>query len=302
MSPCWKRLAGAAAVAICTLSITPAPAVEADNAPAAPLAARTSTPEATWASLFDDKIPLDARKATLEGLEQQAGSADSRDLYLLGSLYHMGQHAHGSPVDANAEKAGIYFANAAVRGSALAMAKMAEIKFTAHQYREAMNWAQIYVYYAVRLPKKDEVEESYAAALVKRIQDNVERWDMDAIMKDVRSFIVANDERIRAGLEAEAMRDSPVPSNRHRYVDVEPGKRGPDAGMADFLVAFRPDGTAASVQLIDAVPRMDSADVLRPFAYSMVMPPASASEGTALRYAWVPAILGDGRYAVRDRN
>ncbi|WP_430387494.1 hypothetical protein [Dyella sp. 20L07] len=258
--------------------------------------------DATWASLFDESKPLSERQSLLAGLERDAGSGDAQELYLLGSLYHMGQHAHGSPAQANPDRASIYFANAAVRGSLLAMAKIAEIKLAAGQYREAMNWAQIYVYYAVRQGHKDTVEASYGAELIRRIDYHVERSEMSSIMKDVTSFVAVNNASIKAGLQNHATHADNQPSTGRHHLDVPPGELGPDAGVTDYLITFRADGTATNVQLIDSVPRVDLADTLRLYASGMVLPPLKSGDGDAPRYAWVPIILGDGRYGVRNKD
>ncbi|WP_266183389.1 hypothetical protein [Dyella humicola] len=300
-----KSLQGVAlwtAVGVCLACATarPAAATEDTGSPAS-MDTSTSPPmsDQAWAALFDQDIPLDERQRTLASLEHRPRLEDPQDLYMLGSLYHMGQHAHGSPVQADTEKAGLYFANAAVRGSVLAMAKMAELKLAAKDYHEAMNWAQIYAHYALASTERDTAGESYAAELIKRIDDHVERSAMDAIIKDVRSFEMAYDASIRAGMTSAVAHHDLHPTTHRHHVDVTPGTRGPDSGMADVLVAFRADGTAASVQVLDAVPLTTPDDSVVAHARSMTVSP---SDGAALRYAWVPIILGDGRYYVHYRQ
>ena len=290
------------AVGLCLACATSRPAVATEDT-SSPASKDTDAAQPmsdqAWAALFDDSIPLDERQRSVANLEHGTRLQDQQDLYMLGSLYHMGQHAHGSPVQADAEKASLYFANAAVRGSVLAMAKMAELKLAAKDYPEAMNWAQIYAHYALTSTKRDLAGESYAAELIKRIDDHVERSAMDAIIKDVRSFEMAYDASIRAGMTHIVAHNDLQPTTRRHHVDVTPGTRGPDAGMADVLVGFRADGTAASVQLFDTVPLSTPDDSVIANARSMTVAP---SEGAALRYAWVPIVLGDGRYYVHYRQ
>jgi hypothetical protein len=300
MTTHWKHFAAMAILAFSLLGTAAAHGDDANQAPSDPAFAHVS--DATWASLFDEGKPLAERQSLLAGMERDAGTGDAQELYLLGSLYHMGQHAHGSPVQVDPARAGIYFANAAVRGSLLAMAKMAEIKLAGAQYREAMNWAQIYVYYAVRQGQKDSVEESYGAELIKRVAYHLERSEMSAIMKDVTSFVAVNDASIKAGLKSHATRSDNQPSTGRRHIDVPPGQLGPDAGVVDYIIAFRPDGTASNVQLVDSVPGQDQADTLHLYASGMVLPPVKAGADESLRYAWVPIILGDGRYGVRNKD
>lgn len=295
-----KLLAAVMGVGFALSFQTPTHALGAEDS-SPPKATHKAFSDATWARLFDESIPIAERQTMLAKLEEDAGQADSHELYLLGSLYHMGRHAPGSPAQADADRAGLYLANAAVRGSVLAMAKMAEIKLDTHQYREAMNWAQIYAYYALRQPMKNEGDESYGAELVLRAKQNVERSEMDAIMKDVTSFVAANDAAIRAGLKASAAGPRYQPSTKRRFIETSPLERAPDAGIVDFVIGFRADGTAAKVLLIDAVPRQDLADTLRASADNMTLP-ADTNQDKALRYVWVPLVLSDRRYAVRNRN
>jgi hypothetical protein len=257
--------------------------------------------DADWAALFDEKTPLADRQRVVANLEQSPDLSDPHDLYMLGSLYHIGQHAHGSPVQEDQEKASLYLGNAAVRGSVLAMAKMAELKLAAGQYREAMNWAQIFAHYAL-LSKADYTpQESYAAELVNRIMDILGQSAMPAVMKDVNSFVAVNDTQIRVGMAGEAMLEHLHPQNTgHRY-HVEPfGQRLPTSGFADYILAFRPDGSVANIQLIDAVPRTDMGAVLHEKAETMMLKPTT--QDSSLRYAWVPLLMGDERYRLWSKH
>jgi hypothetical protein len=255
-------------------------------------------PDAQWAALFDTHVPLADRQRMLAALESDAAADHADDLYLLGSLYHMGQHAPGSPVQADPAKAAIYLENAAVRGNVLAMAKMAELKFTAGDFREAMNWAQIYAHYAATAGTQGPAAQSYAGELVRRIQDNISPSpsSMDAIMKDVDSFIAANDATIRAGIARPKANANLKPGTHKTHYATPAGERNPGAGIADFLVGFRADGTAASVQLVDSAPYTDVVEPMRAYVESMSVAPVRDGDTTTLRYAWIPVVMGDRRY------
>jgi hypothetical protein len=257
--------------------------------------------DAQWASLFDQSKPLADRERMLAQVEQSPDLRNPKDLYALGSLYHMGKNAPGSPVDDNPQKASLYLGNAAIRGSVYAMAKMAELKLAAGQYQEAMNWAQIYSHYALLAPETSHSpRESYAAELVSRIKSHVTDTQMAATMKDVNSFVALNDAQIRAGMQADALNDGDRPNRLMHHRVQLPDSRRPDTGIADYLIAFKPDGSAANVQLVDAVPRPEVGGTLRNWAKSVTLQPAP--EGNALRYAWVPMVIGNKDYHMDDSH
>lgn len=269
-----------------------------------PLAAEAHEPmsDAAWAALFDRRVPLADRQHIIAKLEQSPDLKNPHDLYVLGSLYHMGQYAEGSPVQEDWQKASLYLGNAAIHGSVLAMAKMAELKYAEGQYREAMNWAQLYSHYAL-LTKNDDTspQESYAAELVSRIMGKLDESAMPAVMKDVNSFVAAHDMDIRAGMAKEATLESQHPhSDGHHYYLPPFGQRFPTSGFADYLVAFQPDGTVANILVMDAVPQPEMGAMLRDKLLNMRIKPAMHDK--ALRYAWVPLILGDHSYRFSHRH
>src|SRR5690348_11223002 len=133
----WLRYAGALAFSMAGMVLA-WPAMAATPA-------RDDTTTA-WSVILDPQQPLAVRQQRLAALERDAQTADQGELYLLGSLYEMGPHASGAPVARDLDKATLYLGNAALRGSLLAMAKMAEIKLATRNYREAMIWAQVFAH------------------------------------------------------------------------------------------------------------------------------------------------------------
>jgi hypothetical protein len=291
------------------LAITCSPqvifAADSTSAPNTAPAATDLNPslDTSWAQILDPAIPLSDRQHMLAAAEDKAQqSNDPHALYMLGSLYHMGQHAPGSPVQQNLEKATLYFGNAAIRGSVLAMAKMAELKLDAGQYREAMNWAQIFAHYALMSKSDSQANEAYAAELVQRVMDHTGDSQMTAIMTDVNSFIAAYDANIKVGITGEALLDHLHPTSARRHYKPILDQRAPDSGIADYIVAFKPDGSVSNVQVLDAVPRVEVAAELHAFAENMTITPAPDGGDHALRYAWIPAMLNDGRYRTTTRH
>jgi hypothetical protein len=294
----WVGLIFGASIGVAPLSATAADV----DAPAASVSApRALMSDADWAALFDQNKPLADRQRMLANVEQSPNLLNPKDLYALGSLYHMGKRAPGSPVDEDPQKASLYLGNAALRGSLYAMAKMAELKLDAGQYQEAMNWAQIYSHYELLSPRTGfSPRESYAAELVSRIKPHVLDAQMPAIMTDVNSFIAQHDAQIRAGMLADATGHHDH-LNRVTHHRVQPhDNRFPDSGIADYLIAFKPDGTAADVQLVDAVPRPQVGGMLRNWAKSITLQPAP--QDNALRYAWVPMVVGNQDYHMDDSH
>jgi hypothetical protein len=266
-----------------------------DNQNVAAASSRAAS-NVAWAQVLDEHVPLTERQQALSRIEQGAQTGDRHDLYLLGSLYHMGQRASGSLVQQDLDKASLYLSNAAMRGSVLGMAKTAEIKFATHQYREAMNWAQIYGHYALLLPKSGRPRGGYAAELVQRILDKLGRAAMPEIMRDVDGFIALHDAEIRAGSDSELTGESPHPAPKAKAYVAPDARFAPRAGFADYLLAFKADGSVASVFLLDAVPDPALGLTLRKYAAEMVIAPAKGDAGNALRYAWMPVTYDDGRY------
>ncbi|HUA81617.1 MAG TPA: hypothetical protein VL997_14660 [Dyella sp.] len=274
----------------------------ADDRPQASDSATTHThlSDADWIALFDQHTPLVDRQRALATIEQSPNLDDPQTLYMLGSIYHMGKDAPGAPVDADPAKAVVYLGNAAIHGSVLAMAKMAEIKLAAGQYREAMNWAQIYAHYAPIAKQSGKIEDSYLAELIHRIKDGLDASAMDGIMKDVRGFVFVYDTSIRTGIDGERLTNHlDMHSRTHYFQPVINHERYVTAGMADYLLAFGPDGTVINAQPVDSEPLPSVAITLLPSARQMT---TDKSSGHALRYAWVPMLLGDMEYHLKDRH
>lgn len=246
-----------------------------------------------WSVILDPQQPLAVRRQTLAGREANAQNDGQGELYLLGSLYEMGSRASGSPVAQDLEKATLYLGNAALRGSLLAMAKMAEIKLATRKYREAMIWAQVFAHYAMLLPDGERPPEGYTAELVKRIADKLGRSSIAQVMPDVASFIAQHDADIRAGTSSHFGAKTPHPKPNERPVVTPHGRFAAQAGFADYLLVFRPDGSVAHAWLLDAVPDPALGENLRHYVSEMTLP---ATTGSGLRYSWLPAMFDDGRY------
>lgn len=266
---------------------------------AGPVMAKTVQEDSTkaWSVILDPQQPLAARQQTLAWLEKSAPDNDQHDLYLLGSIYRMGADASGAPVPRDLTKATLYLGNAALRGSLLAMAKMAEIKLAEHKYREAMIWAQVFAHYAMQVPDRERPPEGYTAELVQRILDKLGRAGITQVMPDVASFVSRHDPGILAGLRSQSRGKATQPKPEKHFLVTPQGRFPPLSGFADYLLVFRPDGTVEHAWLLDAVPGLMLGGTLRHYVREMTLP-AVPGKGAHVRYVWVPAMYDDHRYRV----
>lgn len=287
-------------VALCGGGLAAAPVnPQSPDASSPGLANNRTVSDAAWAQILDGTVPLAQRQLVLAGIEEQARTGDQHALYVLGSLYHMGQPSRSSAVQQDLVKARLYLGNAAMRGSILAMAKMAEIRFAERQYREAMNWAQIYGHYEVLLPRGDRPHDGYVAELIRRIADKLGQSAMPEIMRDVDGFVAAHDADIRAGTDSQLTGEVLHPTHSGKAYLPPAGRFAPKAGFADYLLVFRADGSLANAWLLDAIPDPEVGVLLRKYAEEMQVPPVGANAQRPLRYAWMPVMYDDGRYRVR---
>jgi len=259
-------------------------------------AAPTGDDTKAWSLILDPQQPLAARREALAALEENAANDGQGELYLLGSLYRMGPDASGAPVPQDLDKATLYLGNAALRGSLLAMAKMAEIKLAQRKHREAMIWAQVFAHYAMLLPDGERPPEGYTAELVQRILAKLGRSSIADVMPDVAAFIAQHDAGIRAGTNSHFGGKSVRPKPRERSMIVPDGRFAPRSGFADYLLVFEPDGSVAHAWLLDAVPDPALGRTLRHYVSEMTLPAQPADAGTQLRYAWLPVMFDDHRY------
>jgi len=250
----------------------------------------------TWAMILDPKLPLATRQQALAQLIDNTKVNDQHNLYLLGSLYWMGQRASGAPVQRDLNQAAIYMSNAAIHGSLLGMAKMAEIDLALHKYSEAMIWAQVYAHYAMQLPRNERPNEGYTAELVQRIIDKLGHVGVTQAMPQVSNFVALHDADIRAGSDSDFGGHQPHPVSKTRPYLTPDYRFVPKSGIADYLLAFHADGSEAHAWLLDATPDPALGVALRQYAHEMTLPPIKAQAGHGLRYAWSVVMFDDRRY------
>ena len=251
--------------------------------------------EAAWAAIVDHDVPLDQRRKALATLEDDAVDLGPADLYVLGSIYHSGRHSGGLLDHVDDAKASLYFGNAATRGSIPAMAKMAELKFAIHDYREAMNWAEIYAHYVLAGSPPKDAARGYVAELVKRISLHFGN-NIDDVMRDVDAYVAAHDAQIRAGAHEDMMFRAGQVRLDNVYL-ATPGQTLPPLScVADFLVVLRPDGTVDRALPIDIAP---DEGMLESMGHALAKAKGVKTTDTSPRYAMMTMVLDNGRYRTR---
>jgi len=251
--------------------------------------------EAAWATIVDHDVPLDQRHKALAALEEEAVDLGPADLYVLGSIYHSGRHSGGLLDQVDDTKASLYFGNAATRGSIPAMAKMAELKLASHDYREAMNWAEIYAHYVLAGSSPKDAARGYVAELVKRISLHFGN-NIDDVMHDVDAYVAAHDAQIRTGAHEDMMFRAGQVQLDNVYL-ATPGQTLPPLScIADFLVVLRPDGTVDRALPIDIAP---DEGMLESMGHALAKAKAAKTTDTSPRYAMMTMVLDNGRYRTR---
>jgi hypothetical protein len=260
-------------------------------------AADQSTPltEAAWAAIVDHAQPLAKRQQALAQVEANAGELGGMDLYMLGSIYHSGHHSGGLFDHPDLARAALYLGNAATRGSVPAMGKMAQVAFEQRNYREAMNWAQIYAHYVSDRGGHVQAERDFAAELIKRIQLRLGD-DLEKILPDVQTYITAHDAQIQEGSIRDALFRSQQPKFDGARLEMPANSLSPQAAIADFILVFKPDGNVADVLPIDIAP--DEQGMVS-MSRALTAARTSATTTPGPRYALMNTVLLGGRHRAK---
>lgn len=260
-------------------------------------AADHSTPltEAAWAAIVDHAQPLAKRQQALAQVEANAGELGGMDLYMLGSIYHSGHHSGGLFAHPDLARAALYLGNAATRGSVPAMGKMAQVAFEQRNYREAMNWAQIYAHYVSDRGGHAQAERDFAVELIKRIQPRLGD-DLEKILPDVQTYITAHDAQIQEGSIRDALYRSQQPKFDGARLEMPANSLSPQAAIADFMLVFKPDGSVADVLPIDIAP--DEQGMVS-MSRALTAARTSATNTHGPRYALMSTVLLSGRHRAK---
>jgi hypothetical protein len=258
-------------------------------------------------NLLDPDKPLAERKAVFTHYQEQALAGDTSDQYIVGSLYRIGARLGDNVVDRDPDTAGRYLSTAAAHGYVHAMAKMAEIELAAKRPLEAMIWAQLYGHYSLDVAEgatADKGGNGYYAGLLQRVYAVFDGSQQDTMLRDLNAFIAAHDADIRDGLarnvaqyQSGTMREKISMMHYDSMAAKISGRRNDD--LAEYLIAFAPDGHAEQAWMLDAMPDIALGRELRTVALRVRV---NAGSGPGLRYALVPIQYSFGRYALRNKH
>jgi hypothetical protein len=264
--------------------------------------------------LDGDSAPAD-RSAIFDEFKQRALAGDTYSQYVIGSLYRAGEHLPHGFVKGDPDEAARYLSTAAAHGYINAMAKMAELELARGHAFEAMIWAQLYGHYsgaangsakgATKAAKNDHGKASdYFADLLHRIYARFDDARMGEVDRDLNAFVGEHDADVRAGMKANRRRYASSATGPAKKLDLRFQPPPTDFAharadtLADYVVAFAPDGHAEQAWLLDAVPDMRTGIELKSVALrTQVDADASA---TGPRYALLPVRLTYRNYSLRN--
>ncbi|HEX7339854.1 MAG TPA: hypothetical protein VF271_07975 [Rhodanobacteraceae bacterium] len=243
------------------------------------------------ARLLDASVPQAQRMQLFAHMVQLAEQGEVPAQDLAGTLFWQGNKIAGSPVAQNLTQARKLLAYAAVHGDVMAMAKMSELQLAAGQPAKAMVWVQLYAHYLDPMRKARQQHGrmyNYATDLMERIEKAGGKIS-PAVSKDVNSMVTRFDKPIRAGILAFKQQHR----HGHTFLTTAPLSQANIPrdkinwnGVADFLVAFNPDGSQQKVWLLAAWPNPQIADMLRPWVeYARAN---SVDKSSGIRYLEIP--------------
>ena len=243
--------------------------------------------------LLDTRTPEQERQRIFDHYKAQALAGKTFSQYVVGSLFRVGKQLPANVVDRDFDQAKRYLSTAAAHGQLNAMAKMAEIELEEGRAMDAMIWAQVYGHYIIdseKTPEKDRDPSAYLADLIVRVRQKFDDKQEAEMEQHLNAFVAAHDADIRAG-----MHDSEAASERsnlrkrignmHYQSDAGRLSNRKSDVLAEYIVAFKPDGSADNAWLLDALPNFLVGKELRTVAMRMKV---DETDGTELRYAFAP--------------
>jgi hypothetical protein len=268
-------------------------------------------------SLFNPDGDPAKRQAALETWESYARKRGNYSgvRHELGSLYRLGREHPAALVDRDLEKAELLLSHAALGGSLMAMAGVAEVKLAQRDFMGAMVWAQAYLHFKRKLDSGSRgSSEAYAADLLDRIYARLGRSaDVEQeIVQYAAAFVTTHGAKIESSHGAsddsgseptcqnpswhltrvpDAKDDSPIFGNRETRKKWSPG-------MVLFELWVNPEGKVAHAFVVDALPDGVTADTLREAIKRMRFNTVDA--GTPFRVARLPMYFNDNSISLRD--
>lgn len=260
---------------------------------------------------FEPTGDTDRRLAELATREGLADSLSETQVYGLGALYRLGRAHPAALVDQDLAKARRYLEQASLDGQVEALASLAELELTAGQPMQAMMWAQLFVK-AMRVRDKGR-GLGYPAHILKRILAELPPGTREQQERALTAFMQVQGEKFRARLAQpkapasdcrDSSKDWPVTLVTDRALLVRPKGRpalplqSATSGFAMFHVLVAPDGTIASVRVVESVPSARMAQDLDALLREMHFNPVDAAAPP--REVFVPLSLDAGEARLAD--
>ncbi|HEX7342130.1 MAG TPA: hypothetical protein VF269_07615 [Rhodanobacteraceae bacterium] len=241
--------------------------------------------------MLDASAPQAERMQLFAHVVQLGVHGEVPALDLAGTMYWQGANIQGSPVKTDLAQARKLLAYAAVHGDVLAMAKLGELNLAAKQPQKAMIWAQLYAHYLDPTRHARGFHGrmyAYASDLMQRTMHAGGKVD-DSVRTDVGNMIAKYDSSIRAGIDAfmEQRRSGKTHLVVH-YMGHFNGEKVNQNDVADYMVAFNPDGSIKKVWTLASWPNTHFAATTRTWLDHARANPAPASSGT--RYLEIPIV------------
>lgn len=289
------------------------PAKAATTADAKP----SVTTTAVISGMLDADVPIERRRELGAALESAILSgADPAALYLLGSLYRVGEDNPASPFRKDRAKSIDYLTRAALHGSIRAMEKLAFVEREGRNRLDAAVWGQVFAWYAAIVDDAIRARglpqsKPNVAPLIAFVMDGFPKRDLPMLEARVREFIQTHDTAIRTGINSDFEQNARHPLRNARAdscnlteLRTNAGKikgRWPAYGGAEYFVQFAADGTTRKTWLVDAWPNVDIDRALRICASGYRVTPFDAEAGKN-DVAMVPMTIGNPGVKLRDKG
>ena len=278
---------------------------------------RPSSTIAVLGGMLDDNVPIERRRELGAALEAAAlRNQDPYTLYLVGSLYRIGEDNSASPFRKDPTKSTDYLRRAALRGSLSAMEKLAFVERQARHRLDAAVWGQLFAWYAAIVEEAERASglqkpKPNIAPLIAFVMDGFSNRDVAKLEARVREMIETHDTAIRAGINARheqdtrnVLRNARADSCNLTELQTTAGmKKGrwPAYGGAEYFVQFAADGSVRTTWLIDAWPDVSIDRALRACAGRYRVTPFEAEAGKN-DIALLPITIGNPRVKLRENS
>ena len=271
--------------------------------------------------LLDPEIPLADKQNDLGNSELSAKSGDENALYLLGSLYRLGEKHPAKIFIQDTEKAKKYLSNAAILGNYAAMAAMAEIELKNESYRDAMLWAQVFAHYSELESKQinDVINHAYQAYLLQRIMHFTNKdkklYNDQIFIDDLSAFHNNYNEKITNSRSKERMAAKDVKyqicrgkkgydqsvvtsmiSGASIDADSQTMRKMSSPGYAYYFLIIDPKGRVTRALTVDSMPDATYAKALASVTKKLKF---NEIKGTEIRTVYIPLSFDDFSVAIK---